>query len=77
MCNEWVNSQKQKGMNLVCKSAVSPNLQSCGLLGAGRPVVSPADVVNVKKADVVASPLLSDLLHYLGENTRIRKELLL
>lgn len=66
-------------MHLDCKSAGSPNLQACGLLGAGRSVVAPADVVtaNVKKADVLASPLLSGLLHYLGENPRIRKELIL
>lgn len=64
-------------MHLDCKSAGSPKLQACRLLGAGRPVVSPADVVtaNVKKADILAYPLLSDLLHYSGENPRIRKEL--
>lgn len=34
-------------------------------------------IVTVKKAGIIASPLLSDLLHYRGKTPRIRKQLIL
>ena len=50
------------------------NLQPQGFLGACTPVISPVRVVVVKKADVLASPIPSDLFHYLGKTLGLGKE---
>lgn len=63
-------------MGLGCKSA-GESCSTCSLkdfLGACTPVVSPARVVVVKKAYALASPLPSDLFHYLGKTLGLGKE---